>query len=300
MTRTTPPRPVDVESEYPELRELARPATRLHPRHGNPHAGESSIGGPLLWSVAEPWPLCPHDEHTGVFGDRIVGPSPLVPALQLYTRDVPSLPHCVGSDLLQVLWCPLSAQHAFTEPVLRWRDSKSVGTPLDGRAAPHPRARKGLIPRPCTIDPEIVTDYPYQDAPWELHERFREYDEPFIEEIVEGWSMWDMLIVLGCKVGGYPSWTQPPSWPRCPGCGQRMQHLLTLIGDEGGRNWIPLEEWATAGYAGGIAEAEATYTPAAEANRHPLGMTFQDNGGFYVFFCGSCPGMPLTSRHDCH
>ncbi len=63
MTRTTPPRPLDVTCLYPELAPLARTAVRLHPRAGAPTAYDSSIGGPLLWPTGEPWPGCP--EHTG-------------------------------------------------------------------------------------------------------------------------------------------------------------------------------------------------------------------------------------------
>lgn len=62
MTRTTPPRPADVAVVLPELAALARPAVRLHPRPGAPSPGDSSVGGPLLWPAAEPWPYCdgPH------------------------------------------------------------------------------------------------------------------------------------------------------------------------------------------------------------------------------------------------
>ncbi len=62
MTRTTPPRPVDVAAVLPELAPLARTATRLHPRPGSPSAHDSSVGGPLLWPAGEPWPDCdgPH------------------------------------------------------------------------------------------------------------------------------------------------------------------------------------------------------------------------------------------------
>jgi hypothetical protein len=62
MTRTTPPRPLDVVSLFPELAERARTATRLHPRPGNPTVHDSSVGGPLLWPVGEAWPTC-SDEH---------------------------------------------------------------------------------------------------------------------------------------------------------------------------------------------------------------------------------------------
>lgn len=58
FVRTTPPRPVDVTAVFPELAPLARPAIRLHPRPRSPSAGESSVGGPLLWPAEEPWPHC--------------------------------------------------------------------------------------------------------------------------------------------------------------------------------------------------------------------------------------------------
>jgi hypothetical protein len=64
VVRTTPPRPVDIASLFPGLTAHARSATRLHPRPGTPAAGQSSIGGPLLWPADEPWPHCddPHDD----------------------------------------------------------------------------------------------------------------------------------------------------------------------------------------------------------------------------------------------
>jgi hypothetical protein len=297
MTRTTPPRPVAVEAMFPELGLLARPSTRLHPRRGDPAVEQSSIGGPLLWPAGELWPVCPRKSHDVRRGDGI-GESPLVPVLQLFVRDVPGLPHPKDADLLQILWCPLVEFGAFDEPLLLWRDSASIDARPDTMPAAHRDADEELIPRPCTIDPEDVTDYPYADAPWELHERFVEHDEPFVEEVEEGWSLWDLLVLPGCKVGGYPTWTQWPQWPSCPKCRRRMSHLLTLTGDEGGRFWIPAEEWEAAGYGGGVEEAAAD-TSAAAANRHPLDVTFGDNGGFFVFACADCPDMPLASRFDC-
>lgn len=63
MSRTTPPRPLDVTAAFPQLAPLARTATRLHPRPGTPSLHESSVGGPLLWPADEPWPYCegPHE-----------------------------------------------------------------------------------------------------------------------------------------------------------------------------------------------------------------------------------------------
>ncbi|MFC9730741.1 hypothetical protein ACFWGM_11270 [Streptomyces roseolus] len=58
LIRTTLPRPVEVTAVLPELAAWARPAMRLHPRPGSPSARDSSVGGPLLWPAAEPWPHC--------------------------------------------------------------------------------------------------------------------------------------------------------------------------------------------------------------------------------------------------
>ncbi|WP_212823874.1 hypothetical protein [Polymorphospora rubra] len=60
---TTPPPPVDIEELFPELRDYATTATRLHPRRGNPGTQDSSIGGPLRWPADEPWPFCVDREH---------------------------------------------------------------------------------------------------------------------------------------------------------------------------------------------------------------------------------------------
>lgn len=71
VTRTTPPRPLDVAAAFPELAPLARPATRLHPRPGPPSPRDSSVGGPLLWPADEPWPHC-DGPHTVSGGREVV------------------------------------------------------------------------------------------------------------------------------------------------------------------------------------------------------------------------------------
>ncbi|MFI8423686.1 hypothetical protein [Streptomyces sp. NPDC085479] len=63
MSRTTPPRPVDIVSLFPELAPLARQAVRLHPRAGVPSVHDSSVGGPLLWPSDEEWPTCTQEHH---------------------------------------------------------------------------------------------------------------------------------------------------------------------------------------------------------------------------------------------
>ncbi|MEV7323949.1 hypothetical protein [Streptomyces sp. NPDC093970] len=58
MTRTTPPRPLDVEALFPGLAAFRGTTTRLHPRPGRPDRSASSVGGPMLWPADEPWPVC--------------------------------------------------------------------------------------------------------------------------------------------------------------------------------------------------------------------------------------------------
>ncbi|MFE0464165.1 hypothetical protein ACFW1A_33420 [Kitasatospora sp. NPDC058965] len=65
MSRTTPPRPLDVEALFPELKAYRGTTTRLHPRPGRPDVAESSVGGPVLWPMDEPWPVCPEPHAHG-------------------------------------------------------------------------------------------------------------------------------------------------------------------------------------------------------------------------------------------
>ncbi|MFE5593076.1 hypothetical protein [Streptomyces sp. NPDC056549] len=148
MTRTTPPRPVDVEAVFPGLAGHRRTATRLHPRQGTAKPEESSLAGPLLWPADEPWPVCTvaHPKGTGhLLSDvrlrrRIQGeardrdftdeerrlldgmtrgnhvpelhdedPLPLLAVAQLRAQDVPDLAAPGGHDLVQVFWCPFEA-----------------------------------------------------------------------------------------------------------------------------------------------------------------------------------------------
>lgn len=62
---TTPTRPIDITTVFPEFASLAKTATRLHPRRGTPAAASSSMAGPMLWPADEPWPTCGLD-HMGM------------------------------------------------------------------------------------------------------------------------------------------------------------------------------------------------------------------------------------------
>jgi hypothetical protein len=95
-TRTTPPRPLDVAVAFPELGPLARRAVRLHPRAGAPTAADSSLGGPLLWPAAEPWPVCP--EHAGPWHEGLAPED--VRTRRRVLREAWARPRVEGAELL--------------------------------------------------------------------------------------------------------------------------------------------------------------------------------------------------------
>lgn len=217
MTRTTPPRPLDVSSVFPELADMSRTATRLHPRPGSPTVHESSVGGPLLWPAGEPWASCAL-EHDAPFGlttpeevrtlrrirarevwtaeehaevERIHaghdpslmpgGRHPLIPVAQLYARDVADLPFPEGTDLLQVLWCPfidIEDQEGSEAVQLRWRRAEEVTEVLEPAPEPAYVGMSELVPVPCGLHPERVREYPAaHDLDRELAGRISRWEE---------------------------------------------------------------------------------------------------------------------------
>lgn len=294
-TRTTPPRPVDVEALFPEIVPFRREATRLHPRRGEPGVRDSSVGGPLLWPSAEPWPHCADDHPVTRLSNPSEDPVPLVPVLQLYAADVPDLPFPPGTDLLQLLWCPYDHERYYAPwPELSWRASGEVDDVLADPPRPAD-APHTYLPEPCVVHPERVVEYPRWDLPEELSHDLKERFDRLKEQ--SGWSYWYALSVApGVKVGGYPNWTQEPDWPDCPECGRRMDHLLTVDSAEfdGGsaKTWLPVEDRPPVGEI-----RDLPYEQRNAVQRAP-GLMIGDMGGVYVFSCPRCPKMPYDHRSD--
>ncbi|MGW6708026.1 hypothetical protein ACWGDE_24480 [Streptomyces sp. NPDC054956] len=268
MTRTTPPRPLDAASVFPELADLARTATRLHPRPGSPTVHDSSVGGPLLWPAGEAWASC-SQEHDAPFElntpeevralrriraldvwtdedhaevSRIQaghdpsllpeGPHPLIPVAQLYARDVPGLPFPEGTDLLQVLWCPfidIEEREGSEAVQLRWRRAGEVAEVLADPPEPAYVGTYELVPVPCVLHPEQVREYPAaHDVDEELAGRIRRWEEDRSLAYRE-----DLSVAPGWKAGG---WAAPftfrssggPEELRCGECAAVGEPLLTV------------------------------------------------------------------------
>ncbi|MFJ7997399.1 DUF1963 domain-containing protein [Streptomyces sp. NPDC096310] len=295
MARTTPPRPLDVEALFPEVAAFRKAAVRLHPRLGAPCARDSSLGGPLLWPRAQPWPHCEDDHpHTRYAPTEI--PVPLVPVLQLFATDVPDLVFPAGTDVLQVLWCPFDHEEGYVPrpEVFRWNSSRGDLGPAD---PPRPAgASDNYLPNPCVLHPERVTDYPSWDLPDGLRDALQDRFDQVEEET--GWSYeYHLSVSDGIKAGGYPTWTQEPDWPDCPTCDRRMDHLLTLNSAEfdgaSWRTWLPVEDTPAEGTIRDLPYEERTRI------QRPPGLMLGDMGGIYLFECPGCPDRPFDHRSDC-
>jgi hypothetical protein len=294
----TPPRPVDIAAVFPELAGQERATVRLHPRRGRPGPRDSSVGGPLLWPAAEPWPRCDAaDRHTmfapigadadgrtlyGSVWDPRHPATPMVAVAQLFARDVADLPCPGGTDVCQVLWCPRDHELEYGPRVrVHWRAS---GPALGADLALPPSLpsdldtiRDEFIPKPCSVSPEQTIDYPDW---WELTEELRERIEAW--EQGSGWIYASHLgAAPGTRVGGWPEWIQDPEWPTCPR-GHAMDHLLTMASWEydadSWRTWRPLD---------------------LPDGRDDAGLMLGDAGNVYIFTCVTCDDRPSANVLQC-
>lgn len=345
MTRTTPPRPVDVAAVLPQLAPLARSATRLHPRPGSPAARDSSVGGPLLWPADEPWPHCngPHvderrrpkpavspenvrlrrkvstaeasrprsnprvPEYTPEEQEIIKRtnpdrpwpgdhPVPMLPVVQLYTRDIPVLRPPGQADLLQVLWCPFDHHRElkpYPKPAVFWRTAAKVTSILTTPPEPAAAQHEWYVPEPCVLHPEQVTEYPnFMDLNTDLQEQVTQWcsrHAPSSYDIDPRLFYWDELSTApGWKAGGWPRWGLFDPIPQhCPACGTEMEPLLTIASTEWDSNnhgWIPQEDQAHT----------APTVIGAPDPRCPAMIHVGDDDRLQLYACPSSPDHPHT------
>ncbi|CAL9428328.1 hypothetical protein SUDANB171_01990 [Streptomyces sp. enrichment culture] len=306
MPRVIPEPPYDLAQLIPEFEPLAREAVLLYPRSGAPGPGESSMGGPLLWPADEAWPYCARPGHwtagtrDGSWRETSPGAVPMVSVIQLFARDIPGLEFPPGKDLVQLLWCPLVHDSEdpgqLVRPRLYWRNEAETGAREMLPDAPVPREgeyESDLVPRPCTVNPTRVVEYPGYDLPGDLLKTLG----PRLEELQDRFGFWytEVASALQNKVGGYPAWTQEPIWPHC-GQGHRMEHLFSVTAEVAYGRWLPLNE-----HDPGTTQPR-WQAPAAEDIVDTIGpdLMIGDMGGVYMFLCRRCPDLPYAHRFDSH
>lgn len=228
--------PTDDGREIPGLAVLARTTTRLHPRPGTPTAGDSHIGGPLLWPAHEAWPRCdgvlptstgrPQQEWAAEHD--LDEPVVLVGAAQFFRHDFPDLPFPDGTDVLQVLLCPNEhdgSDYYGPAAQLVWRDSASV---TDVVTPPRPTvAEAGYLPAPCVLNTCQTVEFPaLSELPAEITSALSFFDENGY--VVGDYDRWPE-VAHGSKLGGWAFWWQTEPWQHtCTDCDAKLVLLLSL------------------------------------------------------------------------
>lgn len=222
------------------------------------------MGGPLLWPVDEPWPVCavaylqrrtePADPES-----RHEPPNPLVAIAQLYAADVPTIPFPDGKDILQILWCPVvhievPGQRHYSGPCVHlfWRRADEVGAVLTDPPEPHTAEPDLFLPKPCILHPEQVEEYQYWGLlPAQLDNRIEAAEERWQRDAGASYP-YDLSIAPGCKAGGWASWhLTGPRHLTCSACGADFDLLVRLDSKEwdGIVSWKPVEDDARDGEA---------------------------------------------------
>ncbi|GHG99188.1 hypothetical protein GCM10018780_25700 [Streptomyces lanatus] len=225
-------------------------------------------------------------------------PAAMVPVLQLYARDVPGLVLPAGTDLLQILWCPLVHEddQCAANPQLRWRSTALTAGATAGQPPRPHAADEDYLPRPCTVSPTPATEYPNWDLPQGLGTLLGERFETLKEE--RGYDYFEVATTQQSKVGGYPGWTQEPDRPDCAGCGSRMEHLLSITATEPGMGrWLPLDD-RDPGQDGATTPCWMARADPAALDTFGHDMDLGDLGGMCFFICRSCPDTPYTHRYE--
>lgn len=225
----------EILSAMPELAPYGKQAAMLYPVPGAPGIQDSSIGGPLLWPIEDPWPTClvpDEEDESGLLANA------MVPVAQIFARDVPGPWWPAGFDLLQILWCPTNhweppRGQADGSPVieLRWRRAADVRDVLT--APPQPVRYDSddcYTLTPCAITIEPLVDFPFFDElPKELQPRLAAVSK----QIHPGGDV--ITCLVGWKVGGWPTWhvTYPHSYlVPCTVCGTATPLVFTIASDD--------------------------------------------------------------------
>lgn len=137
------------------------------PRH--PTARDSSVGGPMLWSADEPWPVCaiPHKRSSGFRYTEVMRKREILE--QARRRDARSGPTAGEIEIIDGFKRGRHAPHlADTRHNLHVRllrrHSEDIGTPLTEHPVPEAVGREELVPAPCVLHPEDMVEHPYLEA----------------------------------------------------------------------------------------------------------------------------------------
>jgi hypothetical protein len=282
--------PVSVEGVRLGRRVRAAALSRPHADPYYPPFTMEEEADLLRAGVERPWPE---------------GPVAMLPAAQLFLRDVPLLRPPGDADVLQVLWCPFDVHEdgPFPRTILRWRRADEVTSVLRDPPGPAVAQYQSYVPEPCVLHPEPVTEYPNaMELDRGLLERIGEWEARQTGEPVANsyeaanralgstgiyWSA--LSVAPGWKAGGWSHWGLTDPVPQaCPACDSVMVPLLTIDSTEWNdntRGWIPYED------------QDRTEPSASCLNpQDPAMIQIGDSETLQLYACPVDPGHPHTAR----
>jgi hypothetical protein len=235
--------------------------------------------------------------------------------LQLTATDVPELGFRPGSNLFQLLWCPLDHEPNFMpSPLIHWRGTDEIKAVLPSIPSVVLSEEQTnnvggwFVPEACELHPERVVEFPpHQELSAAAQRRLAEWNlslDADLTDRLQEYRFWDppaewlyiaeLSVTTGTKVGGYVSWIQYPETPTCK-CGRPSEHLLTIASLEpiADRRWGPIEDPEARIGRDGIGYEEML------SLRHVSGLEIGDGGDMYFFICRHCPEWPIDAVMQC-
>ncbi|GAA3901616.1 hypothetical protein GCM10023084_62570 [Streptomyces lacrimifluminis] len=328
MTRTTPPRPLELAEVFPELARMSRNVTRLHPRAGLPTVEDSSVGGPLLWPQDEPWPMCTRSHEvyevveleavraahhlTVARWSRPEDEPPTPEEQSLLSRNKPKKTDSPHTDPVPLL--PVAQLYARDVPGLPCPDGANLLQILwcpfmdhdDDVPAVHVRWRSAdqvtafLSPPP---EPPVIEREDYWPAPCVLHpEQVTEYPAPeqlpaAVSARVDAWQedtghhYTEFAVAPGWKAGGWgvvSSDEDDAADPPRCGCGAVTAPLFTV----GLSEWNEDDEGGWRPLEDADADDRRCYPPVGD----PTGIELGDEE-LQIYYCPeSYEHPPVTVR----
>lgn len=228
---------------------------------------ESKFGGVPNFSGFYEYPCCDSCE------------APLNFVLQLYKKDFPNFYFPDNSILFQLFRCPNNeCPDAYSEKYDHKMFHYYFDTLNDNKTLKKPPSNladaESEIPD-CILKPKVTDDFPNYDD-FEEND-FVDIEEKFGNDLSELF-MDDYSAIQNSKFGGYPSYTQSPSYPICS-CGNTKQFFFQLSSED---------------------TEDGIEHPTTSDKWNAHGIMIGDVGNIYYYVCKSCGQKTIESNWDCY
>lgn len=228
---------------------------------------KSKFGGIPNWAGFDEYPCCD------------ICKAPLNFVLQLYKKDFPDFYFPDNSILFQLFRCPNNdCPDAYSEMYDHKMFHFYLNTVNDNKILTKPIYNlidaEDEVPD-CYLKPKVADDFPnYDDFD---NNDFVDIEKKFGNDLSELF-MDNYSAIQNTKFGGYPSFTQSPSYPICT-CGKTKEFFFQLSSED---------------------TEEGVEQPPAPGKWSAHGIMIGDVGNIYYYVCKSCGENTIESNWDCY